>query len=124
LDCAKVAYLEYVESGELRADVAVTKHRIGHVDDIRPGQLLYVEVADIRICLARVTNSGYYAIGARCTHEDELLTDGELHGDEVECAAHGSRFSVITGEVRGLPATAPANVYSVTVVGADVFVEV
>jgi nitrite reductase/ring-hydroxylating ferredoxin subunit len=40
-----------------------------------------------------------------CTHEECLISDGGfVEGDEVECACHGARYSVKTGEVRALPA--------------------
>jgi nitrite reductase/ring-hydroxylating ferredoxin subunit len=100
----------------------VTRHRIAHVDDLQPGELTCVDAAGVRLCLARL-ESGYHAIGASCTHEEELLSDGDLLGEEVECPAHGSRFNVVTGAVCSLPATLPVQVYPVSIDGTDVVVE-
>ena len=59
-----------------------------------------------------------------CTHEEFLLSQGELFGFDVECPQHGSRFNLKTGLVTGLPAVVPAKTYPVTIEGSDLFVEV
>ncbi len=65
-----------------------------------------------------------FAIGDVCTHEEAYLTDGEFDPDdlEVECPLHGSRFNVVDGSVRILPATKPEPVYPVKVEGDVVLV--
>ena len=75
------------------------------------------------ICLAHAEDGSFYAIGDICTHEEYSLSDGELWGLDVECPAHGSRFSLMTGRVTGLPAVVPARTYPVQVEGDDVYVE-
>jgi nitrite reductase/ring-hydroxylating ferredoxin subunit/uncharacterized membrane protein len=50
------------------------------------------------------------AIGAlhdRCSHRGCSLADGEVEGDTVTCACHGSRFALGDGAVLRGPATAP-----------------
>jgi nitrite reductase/ring-hydroxylating ferredoxin subunit len=91
------------------------RHRIAALDDLAPGQVMRVEVEGRALCLAHVRGLGFFAVDDRCTHEDTELSDGELDGVEIECPLHGSRFDVTTGEVRGLPATVPTNVYPVVV---------
>jgi 3-phenylpropionate/trans-cinnamate dioxygenase ferredoxin component len=82
-------------------------------------------IADSReICLAHAEDGNFYAIGDVCTHEEFLLSQGELFGMDVECPQHGSRFNLVTGKVTGLPAVLAAKTYPVTVEGSDVFVEV
>jgi nitrite reductase/ring-hydroxylating ferredoxin subunit len=76
------------------------------------------------ICLAHAEDGKFYAIGDVCTHEEFLLSQGELFGMDVECPQHGSRFNLVTGKVTGLPAVIPAKTYPVTVDGDDVYVEV
>ena len=68
----------------------------------------------------------FYAIGDRCSHAEASLSEGEVFCDEreLECPQHGSAFSLVTGDALTLPATQPVPVYNVSVVGADVFVEV
>ena len=82
-------------------------------------------VADSQeICLAHAEDGNFYAIDDVCTHENFLLSGGELFGLDVECPQHGSRFNIVTGNVTGLPAVIPTTTYPVSVEGEDVFVEV
>ena len=45
------------------------------------------------------------AISETCSHAGGPLSEGELHGNVVQCPWHGSRFDVCTGQVTGGPAT-------------------
>jgi nitrite reductase/ring-hydroxylating ferredoxin subunit len=54
-----------------------------------------------------------YAIHDRCSHRGCSLADGEIEGDEVVCACHGSRFALADGAVRRGPATAPQPAFEV-----------
>jgi 3-phenylpropionate/trans-cinnamate dioxygenase ferredoxin subunit len=76
------------------------------------------------LCLAHCED-GFYAIDDVCTHENFLLSGGELlEGCEVECPQHGSRFNLKSGKVTGLPAVIPARTFPVTVEDGDVYVDV
>jgi 3-phenylpropionate/trans-cinnamate dioxygenase ferredoxin subunit len=99
------------------------RYRVGALDDIKPGNLRRVDPNGVPVCLARLLSGEVHALSDICSHEYIELSDGDLDGDEVECPAHGSRFSVTTGEVSGLPANDPVAVYPVVVDGDDIFVE-
>jgi nitrite reductase/ring-hydroxylating ferredoxin subunit len=47
------------------------------------------------------------ALHDRCSHRGCSLADGEVEGDTVTCACHGSRFGLGDGAVLRGPATAP-----------------
>jgi 3-phenylpropionate/trans-cinnamate dioxygenase ferredoxin subunit len=98
--------------------------RVATTSDIPVESLKRVVADSQEICLAHAEDGNFYAIGDVCTHEEFLLSGGELFGLDVECPQHGSRFNLVTGKVTGLPAVIPAKTYAVTVDGADVFVEV
>jgi nitrite reductase/ring-hydroxylating ferredoxin subunit len=53
------------------------------------------------------------ALHDRCTHRGCSLADGEIEGDAVTCACHGSRFGLGDGAVLRGPATAPQPVLDV-----------
>jgi nitrite reductase/ring-hydroxylating ferredoxin subunit/uncharacterized membrane protein len=55
----------------------------------------------------------FYAIHDRCSHRGCSLSEGEVEGDEIVCACHGSRFDRRDGAVRGGPATAPQPAFQV-----------
>jgi 3-phenylpropionate/trans-cinnamate dioxygenase ferredoxin component len=88
---------------------------VGSESDIQPGQSACVVVGDIPIAIFNV-NGELFAIGDTCTHEDFSLSEGEVFDDAtVECALHGSRFDLRTGDALTLPATGSAGTYEVWV---------
>ena len=95
--------------------------RVAGTGDLKPGQITRVEVDDEPVCLANVDGE-FLAIHDVCSHEYVELHEGWLEGEEVECPQHGSRFSMRTGAVRGLPATRPVPAYETRVEGSDVYV--
>src|SRR5215472_15904573 len=101
----------------------MARHLVGKVEDLEVDSMRAVVVDGEQICLAHAEDGSYYAIGDVCAHEEALLSDGDLWGLEVECPLHGSRFSLRTGEVTGLPAVIPARTYPVTIEGDDVYIE-
>jgi nitrite reductase/ring-hydroxylating ferredoxin subunit len=54
-----------------------------------------------------------YAIHDRCSHRGCSLSDGQLEGEEIVCACHGSRFDVRDGSLKHGPATAPQPAFQV-----------
>ena len=98
--------------------------RVASVDEVPEGALKAVMAEDTEICLAHAEDGNFYAINDVCTHENFLLSGGELFDLQVECPQHGSRFNLQTGAVTGLPAVVPTQVYPVVVDGDEVFVDV
>jgi 3-phenylpropionate/trans-cinnamate dioxygenase ferredoxin component len=101
----------------------LARHAVARIDDLEVDTMSKVVVDGEEICLVHAGDGSFYAIGDVCTHEEYSLCDGELWGLEVECPAHGSRFSLLTGAVTGLPAVVPARTYQVRVEGDDVYLE-
>jgi len=66
-----------------------------------------------------------HAIDDTCSHADVSLSDGMVDTDEcaLECLAHGSLFSLETGEALCLPAVKPVPVYEVRLDGDQVVVD-
>ena len=89
---------------------------VATLDEIPEGGMKQVLVDGETVGVYRV-GEDVYAIHDVCTHEETFLTGGDFDPDdlEVECPLHGSRFNVVTGEVRILPATRPVATYDVRV---------
>ena len=102
----------------------MAKVRVASVDEVPLESLKAVRVDETEICLAHAEDGNFYAINDVCTHENFLLSMGELFEMDVECPQHGSRFNLVTGKVTGLPAVIPAKTYPVSVEGDDVYIEV
>ena len=77
---------------------------------------------DVRITLANVAGA-FFAIDDTCTHRGCSLGDGKLDGSTLQCACHGSRFDVTTGEVVRGPAEDPVRSYPVHVANGEVQVD-
>ena len=102
----------------------MARYRVASVSDVPVDGVKGVVADGQEICLARC-DDGFYALDDVCTHENFLLSGGELlEGCEVECPQHGSRFNMKTGKVTGLPAVIPAKTFAVTVEESDVYVDV
>ena len=96
---------------------------VAKLDEIPDGGMKQVVAHGDVVGLYRVGDE-VWAINDICTHEETNLTEGEFEVEdmEVECPLHGSRFSVVDGSVRILPATKPIATYPVKVEGDLVLV--
>jgi nitrite reductase/ring-hydroxylating ferredoxin subunit len=66
-----------------------------------------------------------YCTDDLCTHEDNNLSDGGyIDGEEVECAYHGARFNVKTGQATRFPAPSSIRSYPVEIRDGYVFVRI
>jgi nitrite reductase/ring-hydroxylating ferredoxin subunit len=100
----------------------VRRVQVSSVSDIPPGTMKTFEVEGEDVLIANIEGR-FRAIGAICTHQEWDLSEGELEGNFVTCAGHGSIFDLRTGQgeyMRPIPAEPT---YLVTVDGDDVFVE-
>ncbi len=99
--------------------------KVAVLSDVPPGEVLGVEAAGKRICLANVEGE-IYAFQDNCSHRDFPLSQGELDEDDctITCDWHGARFDIRSGAAVGLPATRPIAVYPVKVEGEEIWVEV
>jgi nitrite reductase/ring-hydroxylating ferredoxin subunit/uncharacterized membrane protein len=71
-----------------------------------------VVVGDTPLLLVRVAGS-LLAIHDRCSHRGCSLSRGTLDDGTIECACHGSRFSLRDGHVERGPASAPQPAFDV-----------
>jgi len=76
------------------------------------GRPTRVVVDDTPVLVLR-EGENVYAIHDRCSHRGCSLTEGELEGNEIVCACHGSRFDVRDGSLRGGPAAFPQPAFQV-----------
>jgi len=102
----------------------VTSTRLCSSSDLAPGESKRFDLDGHRLAVVRLGDD-WYCIGDRCTHQDVSLAEGEIWADalEIECAKHGSCFSLVTGVPSSLPATKPTPVYELRLDGDDVYVE-
>lgn len=97
--------------------------RVCSEEDLEVGAAVRVVIGDIPIALVRDSAGAVHAIGDTCTHGDISLAEGFVESDTLECWAHGSKFSLVTGKPTSLPAYDPVPVYPVTIVDGEVFID-
>lgn len=101
----------------------MTKVKVAKLNEVLENSVKKVIVGGEPVALYNVGGK-FYATTNICTHEDCALDENHsMHGEEVECTCHGSRFNVKTGANTLPPAAEPLKTYSVSVEGEDVFVE-
>jgi nitrite reductase/ring-hydroxylating ferredoxin subunit len=73
-----------------------------------------------KVVVTQPTAGDYKAFGAICTHQTCLLAD--VSDGTINCACHGSKFSITDGSALKPPAVDPLPVKKVTISGGKVFV--
>jgi nitrite reductase/ring-hydroxylating ferredoxin subunit len=73
--------------------VAVQSWYVGaHSNEVRRGQIKSYELLNRRIALYRDFTGGMHALDARCAHLGADLGQGQVVGDQVQCAFHHWRY--------------------------------
>ncbi len=85
----------------------MTAERVCGVADLEQDMPLRVDPGGVPITVIKDGEGVIHAIGDTCTHGDISLSEGFVEGDTVECWAHGSAFSLLTGKPQNLPAYEP-----------------
>lgn len=97
--------------------------KICALDDLPVNEAVKVIIDEVPIAVVRDAADAVFAIGDTCTHGDVSLSEGFVEGETLECWAHGSRFSLVTGAALTLPAFEPVPVYEVTMIENEVYID-
>ena len=92
-------------------------------DELEANQAIKVDIDGIPIAVVRDSAGEVFAICDTCTHGDISLSEGFAEDDTLECWAHGSKFSLLTGKPLTLPAYEPVPVYRVELVDGGVHID-
>jgi 3-phenylpropionate/trans-cinnamate dioxygenase ferredoxin component len=95
---------------------------IGKLSDFPLNEQKIIDLEDEFVLVLR-TESGFWAIEDRCSHDDNELFGGEVVGKEIKCPRHGARFDLESGQALCLPAVRAVRTYNVVVNGQDVFLQ-
>lgn len=89
--------------------------------ELPPGASAQIHVQGRDIALFNVDGQ-IYAIDDHCSHAEAPLSDGVVHGCEIECPLHGARFDLKTGENLTPPALEPVDTFEIKIEGDDVYI--
>jgi 3-phenylpropionate/trans-cinnamate dioxygenase ferredoxin component len=87
---------------------------VARLEELPPGSFRVVDIDGAMIAVFNLEGA-YYAIEDVCTHEYEILTNGDVEGDEIVCPRHAARFNIKTGEALTPPAYEPLPTFPVRV---------
>ncbi|MDD7930156.1 non-heme iron oxygenase ferredoxin subunit [Microbacterium thalli] len=101
----------------------MTAQKVLKLSELEQDTAVRVVVDKVPMAVVLDGNGEVHAIGDTCTHGDISLAEGFVEDDTLECWAHGSAFSLRTGEALNLPAYEPVPVYEVTIDGDDILID-
>jgi 3-phenylpropionate/trans-cinnamate dioxygenase ferredoxin subunit len=101
----------------------MTRERACSVDELDPDTAKRVVLGGVPIAVVKDSAGIIHAIGDTCTHGDISLSEGFVEDDTLECWAHGSKFSLLSGKPLSLPAYEPVPVFVVEIDGDDVYID-
>src|ERR1700741_2243317 len=86
---------------------------VANLDDLEPGETLFVEGLREPICLVRLDEDDVRAVHTPCPHQHHPLHEGTVQDDDtLVCASHNSRFDLTTGESVVIPVVPPLPLYA------------
>ncbi len=97
--------------------------RVCSAAELVENQASRVVVDGVPIAVVKDSAGAIHAIGDTCTHGEISLSEGFVEGETLECWAHGSQFSLVTGKPLNLPAYEPVPVYQVELIDGDVYLD-
>ena len=96
---------------------------VGRVEDVRPGQMLYVDIEGLPVAIANVDGT-VYAFADSCRHEGGPLSSGVLRDDVVTCPWHGWAYNVRSGKSVVPPVGLRLATYPVLIEDGQIVVEI
>ena len=93
--------------------------RVGSLDELASGELQSSMLGDEEIVLCRVGDE-VFALHGWCTHADARLSQGSLHGYELQCPVHEARFDVRSGRALCAPADTDVRAFPVRIVAGEI----
>ena len=97
--------------------------RVCGVEDLAVNEAQRFVVDGLPIAVVKDSAGEIFAIGDTCTHGDISLSEGFVEDDTLECWAHGSKFSLVTGKPLTLPAYEPVPVYRIEITDGGVYID-
>lgn len=97
--------------------------KVARLDELEEGVGFEVKLDGHPLCLVRLEDDDVHAIYDVCSHQDYPLHEGYTWGRSIECALHGSTFSLDDGHPEALPATDPVPVFATKVEDGEVHVD-
>ena len=98
----------------------MSKFHAGSVEDFSENSMTNFQVSGYDVLLVH-QGGKFYAIENKCTHDNNILHDGELLEGKVKCARHGATFNLETGRAT-IPAIKKVRLYQTEILKGQVYI--
>ncbi len=95
--------------------------RVCSAGELAEGEIRSFDIEGDNILLARHGDK-VFALADTCSHDGAELSDGDLVNGQIQCARHGGRFNLETGEATQMPAVVGIKSYDVEIRDGDIYV--
>ena len=95
---------------------------VTEISSVPRNEMIGLKIDSVDVLVANLDNN-IVALSNLCTHARCRISSGELKGTIAECPCHGSRFDLLTGEVKAGPASSPLRKYEVLIDGRRIMVK-
>jgi 3-phenylpropionate/trans-cinnamate dioxygenase ferredoxin subunit len=93
-------------------------------DDVDVEDVIGVDHDGVEYAVYRSPDGAYFATAGHCTHEEELLCNGLVIDNIIECPRHNGRFDYRTGQAKGAPVVVDIRTYPTKVEGGTVYIAI
>ncbi len=101
-------------------EVLMSKFHAGSVEDFPENSMTNFQVSDYDVLLVHQEGK-FYALENKCTHDNNILHDGELLEGKVKCARHGATFDLQTGHAT-MPAIKKVRLYQTEISKGQIYI--
>jgi len=81
--------------------------------ELPAGDIIRFDFQGSTYAIYKTAEGSFYATDGICTHGNTHLAEGLIVGDQVECAKHNGRFSILDGSVKRPPVCVALKTYEV-----------
>ncbi len=101
------------------------KFLVGKISDVTEGKVISKITPYGPVGITRLDGQ-ILAFQDECTHDGAPFDDAmvDVKSKEIICPRHGARFSLLTGEVKKLPATENIEIYNIEIIDDDIYVDI
>lgn len=94
------------------------------IDDVELEDVIPFQHDGVDYAIYRTQDGAFFATAGMCTHEHQLLCDGFVMGNVIECPKHNGRFDLRTGAALTPPAITPLRSYPTRIENSRVLIDV
>lgn len=93
--------------------------KLAKVSQVQEGKVLSIETRYVRVGLTKL-NGEVLAFEDACSHDGEVISEGQIENGCIICPRHLAKFDLKTGNPLCMPATEPIAIFEIKINGEDI----